>query len=108
MKHYTDEQMEIIRSVRNSPGIIENTKDKSFEQYQFLENEGLIHCKFHDSIPGRPFCANITEKGKAYLATLDAEELNNSVKERSEKLRWWIPNIIAIYAALVATIALFR
>lgn len=108
MKHYTDEQIEILRMVCNSTVIIENIRDKSFEPYRFLDNEGLIHCKFYDSIPDRPFCADITEMGKAYLATLDAEKLNNSIKERSEKLRWWIPNIIAIYAALVATIALFR
>ena len=109
MKRYTEEQLSILRSASKAPIVIDDPHTvKGLAPYTLLKNDCLIYCSYDNSLVGRPYCAYITEEGKAYLANLDFEEIKYSSEKRTTNIHWWITTVIALYGAIVASIPFIK
>lgn len=109
MKKYTDEQLAILRSLTEAPIEIKDTRELDITSpYILLRDDKLTYGAYENTPRGRLFVIRITERGKAYLATLDSEISEKLSKHRDDRFRWWATTGIAIYAAIISTIALVK
>lgn len=108
MKYYSDEQLKTLYTLNACDYvIIQDIPEHEDAIYRFLVQEKLAYTYFDNTPNGRMLCARITEAGASYLTELSIDELRSIRDERTARIRWRITTAIAIYGAIISTIALF-
>jgi hypothetical protein len=68
MKQYTEAQMAVLKNLAENEYIQISPREPN-HVISFFVQEGLVRCGFRGDLPGRPYCAQITEEGKSYIVT---------------------------------------
>lgn len=96
MKHYSDDQLDILKKLANADSVVVDTHNRN--NCRFLRDEGLVFLKQFNGV----LLVSLTPKGDSYLKTLEVDysRRNEDVDDKNKTRR------IAIIALIISALSM--